>query len=251
MSANPPDGAMIDYALPAGIKGPVTLVIRDAANKEVRRFSSTDKHPLPDAAKLEYAPEWVKQKLVPAALPGMHRFVWDLRCGAPPALGEFEGVWAPPGRYTIVLSAGGKTLTQPLTVVPDPRVKLPLSAYVQEFALASKVVQAWSEAKSALADATKRLKSVRQHRDPKSMRLAQRIQDLSGASEDSENVAVKPPLRADSLKTLATDLQSLENAVDGADADPGPDAQASYQKLSLMLANTLREWEKVKKSQLQ
>ncbi|HEY3778754.1 MAG TPA: hypothetical protein VGL35_11915 [Rhizomicrobium sp.] len=248
LAENPPAGAMIDYALPTGIRGAVTLVIRDSNNKEVRRFSSADKHPSPDARTLAYAPEWVPPKPVLATTSGMHRFVWDLHDAAPAALvsSDFDGVWAPPGHYMIALTAGGKTVTQPLTVVPDPRVHLPPSAFAQEFALASQVAQSWSQAAGALAEAKRLLKSLGARKGPRSLRLTASVQDISGATEESENVAIKPPRRADSLQTLSTDLQKLEQAVDGADADPSADAQASYQTLSRMLANTLREWVQVK-----
>ena len=40
---NPPDGAIIDYYLPAAASGRVTLEILDAQGHLVRRFSSDDK----------------------------------------------------------------------------------------------------------------------------------------------------------------------------------------------------------------
>ncbi|HEY6578164.1 MAG TPA: hypothetical protein VIY09_02480, partial [Rhizomicrobium sp.] len=246
MAANPPDGAILDYTLPAGINGPIAIIIRDAYNNEVRRFDSADKSASPDASKLEYAPEWVKPNPAPATTPGMHRFVWDLHYAPPAALHPFGGVWAPPGNYTIVLTAAGKTVAQPLAVKPDPRVKLPASALQREFVLATKVAEGWSQAAAALAEATKTLKTFRQHKDPRSARMEAAVLDLSGFSEESENVAVRPSGRADSLKALATDFEQLEHAVDGADADPGPDVQASYQTLSRMLSNTLREWRQMK-----
>jgi hypothetical protein len=39
--------------------------------------------------------------------------------------------WAPPGSYTVRLSASGKTSTQPLTLKLDPRVKTPPLALTQ------------------------------------------------------------------------------------------------------------------------
>ena len=249
MAANPPDGAILDYELPANFTGPVVLVIRDANNNVVRRFSSTDKHPPPDPYKLKYAVEWAKPKLPLAATPGMHRFVWDLHYAAPAALQEesyaFDGVWAPPGIYSATLMAGGTTDTQPLVVKPDPRVKLPTVALQHEFVLATRVSRAWAQAAAALADATRSWKALQQRRDRQSVRLAAAILDISGTSEDSENRPVKPPRRGDSLKTLTTNLEKLEQAVDGADADPGPDAQASYRLLTQMLANTLRDWQRL------
>ncbi len=252
MAANPPEGAVVDYVLPPGIKGPVTLEIRDANNNEVRHFSSADRQSPSDPYKLKYAPEWVKTKSPLAATPGMHRFVWDLHYSAPSALRAdthaFDGVWAPPGNYTIELTAGGKTVAQTLTVQPDPRVHLSVATFAREFALAAKVADAWSQAETALSDATKLLKVIGQRKDQQSTRLAAAVLDISGVSDDSENIPVKPPRRADSIKTLATNFENLEHAVDGADADPGADVQASYRLRTQMLANTLREWQHLKES---
>jgi photosystem II stability/assembly factor-like uncharacterized protein len=252
MAANPPDGAIIDYVLPANVQGPVTLTIRDANNGEVRRFSSTDKQSPSDPYTLKYAPEWVKQKPALIATPGMHRLAWDLHYAAPESLLEEshdrEGVWAPPGNYTATLVVNGNSLVQPLTIEPDPRVKLPVSAFQREFALAAKIEDSWSQATAALAEATKLSKTVQPRNDSKSARATAAIDDIAGISSESENWPVKPPRRADSLQALAGSFEKLELAVDGADADPSPDAQTSYQLLSHMLAGALQEWRQLKSS---
>ena len=126
LAANPPSGALIDYALPTTVAGPVTLTILDAQNRPVRRFSSTDKVPTPDPSKLEFASEWLPSPAIVSAAPGMHRFVWSLRYpnltpASEPGLPK-DGVWAPPGRYTVELNVGGRRYEQPLQVEPDPRV---------------------------------------------------------------------------------------------------------------------------------
>jgi hypothetical protein len=59
-----------------------------------------------------------------------------------------------------------------------------------------------------------------------------------------------PPARADSLRSLATDFQKLEQAVDAADADPSADARASYATLSKMLATTLKQWQALKQGEI-
>ncbi len=67
----------------------------------------------------------------------MHRFVWDLHAAptgeARRRGGEYpisaiyqdtpgiQGEWMPPGTYTVQLTVDGRTYTQPLTVIPDPR----------------------------------------------------------------------------------------------------------------------------------
>jgi len=72
---------------------------------------------------------------------GMHRVGWDLRY-QPLAEGGGRGgnsvprrtypaasaPWAPPGSYSVRLTAGGKAYTQPLTLHLDPRVKTPALA---------------------------------------------------------------------------------------------------------------------------
>ena len=133
---NPPAGAPIDYWLGSDTRGPVTLTILDAADHVVRRYSSTDT-PRPLNADRYFAAGWIKPAPVLAATPGMHRFVWDLREPRPLAIRygySIAAVWGEntpilprgpfvlPGRYTIELSAGGRTRRVPLTVTEDPRV---------------------------------------------------------------------------------------------------------------------------------
>jgi len=133
---NPPEGAVIDYWLPAAPKGPVTLEIRDASGAVVRRFSSTDK-PAALPADAYFAKEWLKPEPVLSAAPGAHRWVWDMRRPRPKAVTynySIAAVWGldtpldprgqfvEPGRYTVVLALDGHEQTAPIDLVPDPRV---------------------------------------------------------------------------------------------------------------------------------
>ena len=151
---NPPAGAPIDYVLPEGAgPGPVTIEILDDKRTTVRRFSSEDQ-PERKPAEVYFADFWLAPLAGPTAHPGHNRFVWDLRYPAPKVL-EYEysiaatpgdavttpeGAFVLPGRYEIRLTAGGKTISQPLTVEMDPRVKTPpqdlaaLLAFEQEVA---------------------------------------------------------------------------------------------------------------------
>ena len=63
-------------------------------------------------------------------------------------------MWAPPGEYKVVLTVGDRKLTQPLTVVPDPRIKLLATAYAEQFALAKQIEQTRAEIASAMQEAT-------------------------------------------------------------------------------------------------
>ena len=121
---------------------PVALVVRDASGAELRRYSSTDTAPPTPLARIGYAPEWEERPVTLSATPGLHRFVWPLRLAPAAGLGGGafgNGVWVPPGRYTVELIVDGTVLAQPLEVKPDPRVTLPDSAYAAQFATAKRV----------------------------------------------------------------------------------------------------------------
>ncbi len=87
LGENPPDGAAIDYALPASVEGPVTLEILDANGKVMRRYASDDK---PEMTREEMEKQliplyWLRMPETLPASAGMHRWVWDLRYATPTA----------------------------------------------------------------------------------------------------------------------------------------------------------------------
>jgi photosystem II stability/assembly factor-like uncharacterized protein len=258
-ASNPPAGAPIDYVLPATVQGPVVVTILDGRNQVVRRFSSAEHLPAPDPGKLKLAPEWVVPTPIPSSAPGMQRFVWNLRYakGAEPASkGPSEdGVWAPPGRYTVQLSVGGHDYRAPLIVKPDPRLKLSATAFQREFELARKVEDAQLLASRSLQRAAKLLDTLDERlakAGPARAEMATllaKATNISGSRPHADRVPFPavPPLRTDSLQALSADLQNLESAVDDADADPSPDALSSYAMLSRKLTATIAEWTQLEK----
>lgn len=254
LAANPPDGAAIDYVLPADTKGAVTIAILDRDGKEIRSFSSADKHAVPDPAKLAFAPEWVASAPVVFSSPGMHRFYWDIHYPSIVPGGRAAGTWAPPGNYIIALSADGQSVRQSLTVKPDPRVNVPQAGYLREFDLAMKVQARWAAASAALSDASRAEEALgrREREDPRLHGRIAHIQETLSALSDLPAPAIAPRTlhHPASLKSLVADFEKLDLAVDGADADPSPDAQASYKALSKMLDSTLRSWQQFKQTDL-
>ncbi len=77
LGENPPNGAYVDYVVPPGAHGPLALAVADARGTVLRRWSSDDRAPAPDAAKLPFPAYWLVRPEPPSAAPGMHRFVWD------------------------------------------------------------------------------------------------------------------------------------------------------------------------------
>ena len=133
LAENPPYGATIDYYLKANVSGPLTLEVLDPAGEVVRKYSNEDKPPAVNLDTLNIPAYWVRTPEPLSTSAGMHRWVWDLRPTSPvrPAGagggGGFGGRGgAPlvlPGMYTVKLSVGGKSYTQPLLVKMDPRSK--------------------------------------------------------------------------------------------------------------------------------
>ena len=262
-AANPPDGAYIDYALPTSVQGPVTLDVLDAQGQTVRSYSSNDKPPMLDPAKLAYAPEWVPQPIRLVTTAGMHRFVWDLHYAAPAGVaserGAAKGVWAPPGAYRVVLQVDGNTYHQPLQLLPDPRVTVSVAAMQREFVLARKVEDAQVRAAAADVEAHKLLKALdarlpqvggQAHAQIEA--LMAKAQDLSGVvlHPDPRNSMGSAPKNSDSLRALSMNLAKLGQAVDGADADPGADAQSAWATLARTLDVTLAGWNQLKQAEL-
>ena len=225
-AANPAPGAFIDYLLKTGGRK-VTLEIHDEKGGLVRRYGSADAAPKTDLAKLSIAPYWVEPPSTLSAAPGLHRFVWPLRYPDPAGEDVWEdGVWAPPGRYTVVLDVDGARLTQPLTVSPDPRVTLPPEAYAGQFELARRI----EGARGRLARVTREngalLAALGERRKGASPETVKAIDALQKRAEEIAGGSAwwLPPRSLTTLRAVGDDLNKLATAVDGADAAPSPDA---------------------------
>jgi photosystem II stability/assembly factor-like uncharacterized protein len=132
---NPPDGAVLDYYLPAAA-GEVTLEIRDGQANVVRRYSSSDEPERIDPSTLPYPTYWMRPPQLLSKDRGHHRFIWDLRY-APPKGTRRDlsiaaiyrntgsgpvGPFVPPGRYTVRLTGGGTAVERLIDIRMDPRV---------------------------------------------------------------------------------------------------------------------------------
>jgi hypothetical protein len=160
---NPPDGAILDYYL-AAPAAEVTMEIVDSAGKLVRRFSSRDVvAPPQDTGNVPWY--WIRPQRALSTTAGMHRFVWDLHY--PPLADNTVGFpisaiphdtppnatspYAMPGNYTVRLIVGDRTLTQPLVVQMDPRVKSTGEQLARQFSASMQVYQLMREVESARA----------------------------------------------------------------------------------------------------
>jgi len=245
---NPPFGAWIDYALAATPREPITLAIRDAAGRLVRRYSSAETPAAMDPTTAHAAPEWIPQPSVLATTPGMHRFVWPLRRGLPAELSHgnayADGLWVPPGRYLVELAVDGRRFRQALEVAPDPRVTLPSAAYAQQFALAGKIEAARVRLARAQSQAQSLHKSLLAA-GPEARELDREVTTLAGltGTANPANSWAVPVTSTLSFRFLDGALGQLLRAVDGADAEPTPDAVRGLTRLESRLTDALAAWE--------
>src|SRR4051812_25197677 len=81
---NPPEGAIIDYWLPAAAAGEVTLTIKDARGAVARTFTSTA--PPQSTLKANVPDYWFAPPAVLTKNRGLNRFAWNLRYANPKVL---------------------------------------------------------------------------------------------------------------------------------------------------------------------
>ncbi|MCH8935636.1 MAG: glycoside hydrolase [Gemmatimonadetes bacterium] len=234
---NPPDGAIINYFLKANARGPVTLEILTETGELVRRYSSADE-PEPPLEGQNVPDYWPRPPQVLSAGAGLHRFVWDLHYPRPAVL-SFRypisavagntpvtpfGPWVLPGRYTVKLTANGKTYSQTLTVKMDPRVQTPSAELERQHQLSMKLYDLLQHDFDALTD-------VRAFRA-----------DRRNAGRENEAAALER-----SLTRLNGNLGSLLSIVERADVAPTSQVVQAIGAVERELDVTLAEWQALRR----
>ena len=258
---NPPPGAIIDYYLASNVRGPVTLEILDSRGKLVRRFSSADPDKPLNPAKLDVPDWWPRPPMNLSSEAGMHRFLWDMHYQPVPGALRFldanqavrhntpivaSSPWVMPGRYTVRLTVGGQSYTQPLTVMMDPRVHTPLAALREQF---NASMQAYHEAIAADA-ALSQVRNLEKRiaaGGPAARLMAYRkqLQALSGPKLTSPYALFThrgPP----TLGTIGLSLQLLMRRMQGADRAPTAADIEALKQISAEYRSLMRRWEKLR-----
>jgi photosystem II stability/assembly factor-like uncharacterized protein len=227
---NPPFGAAIDYLLRAPAKL-VTLEILDGAGHTIRTFSSNDPIPPPDPT---IGPDWQTLPPILRTTPGQHRFYWSLHYPAPAILGGGDGAWALPGAYTAALTVDGTRLTQPLTVVPDPRVSIPPSAYAEQLAFTLEVEAMSARLAAALKDADQVIATTTGATRAKAI-------EISG-DNPAPSAQWRYPLSTETLRFAFNQLGKLSNAAQSADRAPTLAEREGWATEKPVAEKVLAEW---------
>ena len=246
LGANPPAGAILDYFLPRDAKGVVTLEVLDGKGVLVRQFRSDDP-PAMSAEELEreLIPRyWIA---LPGGLPktaGMHRWVWDLRYPAPTSTTrgfpisavphatprEPQGPTAVPGDYRIRLTVDGHRQEQPLTLLPDPRVKVATADLQKQFELATTVAAALTRSSQAQLEAQSQQNQLHALESTAAGAAAQALKDFNTR------------LSALPLTELQTQLNGLYAQVGNGAAAPNSAQLAAAHAIGERLEKALEQW---------
>ncbi|HNR73429.1 MAG TPA: glycosyl hydrolase [Cyclobacteriaceae bacterium] len=129
---NPATGAVLYYSLPE-LKSAehIKVEIKDAQGNLVRTFTSLRDSLFQErAGGPPAAPVLPKEK-------GLNRFVWDLRYPTISGIdgtymeASFRGHKAPPGKYSVVLTAGSQTASVTFEILPNPLYPTDAKTYAE------------------------------------------------------------------------------------------------------------------------
>jgi photosystem II stability/assembly factor-like uncharacterized protein len=255
---NPPDGAIIDYALRAGAGGPVTLDIVDAGGATVRHYSSADRPEPPDPATAPVPLYWYRAPQRLSASAGMHRFTWDVHYASVPVAGGRGGLpiaavpydtvpvptapWAPPGRYTVKLTVDGQSYTQPLIVKMDPRVRTPAPGLAQQFTLSKQLYDGLVELHSALDE----IRALGRGGVP--TELGAKLAALEGQpAAGAGGGRGGGPEGSPTLAGLAVAMNQLMQLLQNADVAPTTQLAAAVGTRRAQLATLMQRWSELKR----
>ena len=263
---NPPDGAILNYFLPANSAGNIQLEIYDEHEKLVRSFSSADvpKEPEETPYVAEY---WLAHPEPPSKAPGMHRFVWNLRYADPRAMHPQspynypiaaivgstplppQGPLVLSGKYEVRLKAGGQDLRQALEVKMDPRVTAARNELESSLELQLKIsalleknfdgYQQTKQLRERLAGLMKRAKE-----DPIAVAASTLDAKVAGLQDEATPISESP--KTTSFMSMNDALTALMALVDGADFAPSESSFATHRRICQGENEALAAWQDLK-----
>jgi photosystem II stability/assembly factor-like uncharacterized protein len=265
---NPPDGAMIDYYLGSNTSGPVTLQILDGHGAVITEFKSTD--PVPPLDPRYPDPTlWARTPRVLSADPGQHRFLWNMHYPDVPGMSTgpdaeaaiphdtpavSSAPWVMPGTYTVRLMAGGESLTEPLTIVMDPRVKTSRFDLEQQFNLSHTMYDEMLQATRALHEITVLRDQLDSPNSKVSHAAAQdleaKLRKIAGGDEGEGGGRRGGPSGPATLDSVRTQLARLEHSIGNADAAPTTSQTAGAAEIAKPLPGLLQQWNQLKATDL-
>ena len=202
---------------------------------------------------------------------GMHRVYWDMHfepfevedladAGDEEATGAvphrtYDAVnapWAPPGSYTVRLTVDGKTMTQPITVKLDPRVKTPAPALAQLAALSREMYDGAVAARAAFANARAIVGQLDKLTGDDIVAFRAKVDSLAPApSRGGERAGAfrrrfGSGAQAPTLETVSSGMMGAAMALQGADVAPTASQVAACERARKQSAEVMATWNALK-----
>jgi len=261
---NPPDGAMIDYFLSNDANSPITIEIKESKGQSVRKYSSADGLVSPNPKRLKIPSYWIRPLQSVSTKAGIHRFLWDMHYTPVPNVEpefpisaiyrntppEATSPWAAPGDYTVTLTVNGKTFSQPLSVVMDPRVKTSAADLQKQFDLSWKLYQLRLKLASIgkkfdeIVEQLTKLKAKAAERPDTTQKLEAFAQALMNFGPPHPRPGAPP-----SLFVLESSTRLFKD-VQGTDAAPTAAVNAAVTDLETKVGPMMDAWHKLIESDL-
>ncbi len=256
---NPASGAVIYYWLKDKPKDDITLEFLDGEGKLVKKFSSKEP-PKPRVKEAgfvaeEEEPPWMAKAAEKLPVEkGLNRFVWDLRY---PDATKFPGMilWdasvrgpiAVPGKYTVRLTANGKTQTQSFEIKKDPRIKTTPQEFSRQLEVALQIRDKLSATNQAVIDIREMRRQLDDYADrvqnakvvESAKALSKKLEDVEEALYQTRNRASEDPLNFP-IK-LNNKLASLLSDVEMSDFGPTASQDTVYEDLASKVNVELRK----------
>jgi hypothetical protein len=150
------------------------------------------------------------------------------------------------------LTTRGKSVTQPLVVVMDPRVKTPAAGLAQQFALSKEMYdgigRTWV-ALEQLQSLRTQIRSIQARAGNSSLSNDLAELDAKAAAVGGEaaggEFGPQPRAEADTLNSVSSSARSLMGLLQGADVAPTTQAVASVEEIRRTLDIVMRRWNAV------
>jgi hypothetical protein len=247
----------------------ITMEFLDPAGKPIRTFTGTPadaerKPPAPgsDDGGFRRPPE-----PHPAVSAGLHRVSWDMRyTGAVDFPGMImwaagaRGPQAPPGNYSVRVTADGATATQTFAIKREPHILKDVSDQdlQEEFDLAIKVRDKTTQANEAVLlsrGIKQQIEDRKKKVDPKNTQLLKALDDFAAAltGVESEIYQVKLQSSQDPLNfpiKLNNKIAALQGVIESADVKPTEQAYSVFRTLSNSLDEQLTKMDSTTKGRM-
>jgi hypothetical protein len=188
----------------------------------------------------------------------MHRFVWDLHYAFPEGVHtSFYGPFPPtvlPGNYTVKLTVNNSTISQPLVVKMDPRVKTSQADLKKLFEAETRLAGRVGELSSAVRQAQQLKTNIAARKKETAFHveltealstLDKKAADLVGAESEADfefGFLALPGEKAVTLRDALAATTALLAIVERSDSAASADAVANMEKWETPAKDLVEQW---------